>query len=423
MAESQKLSSFEGLRGIAAIVVVLAHLRLTFYARSSEWISDRLSSLPHAMARPLQAFIEGLYNGTFAVWLFWIMSGFVLSLQFFVRAQKPSAGDAHDYLEDAFLRRYPRLLIPVCASVAFAYLLHSFNLMHNASMAGIVDDPTGWVASWYTFSSSAVGAAKSAVWESFFAYNPSTTYNGVLWTMQREFYGSLFLFAFLALLGRRNSRYLAYPLVGVTIASLRLHWLNAFIAGIMLCDFYANRLQFRSSLRFLPARLVHSVCASRPLAGVLWSLIFVGVGLPDYLGISYLLLGVAAVGLTLVSNATQRFLSSRLPMFLGKISFGVYLVHQPVLLSFSCWAYLAAVQSVSRASAALLVSAMTCVLSILLGWGLYLIADRPGIRISRWLSRRTIEVSKNAFVRADDVVALPFPNRRQSNAVGRRRAA
>src|SRR5205085_3342651 len=85
MTQSRKLASFEGLRGIAAFVVVLNHLRLTFYARSSDWIAAELNPLPSLVARPLRAFIEGFYNGTFAVWLFWIMSGFVLSMQFFLR--------------------------------------------------------------------------------------------------------------------------------------------------------------------------------------------------------------------------------------------------------------------------------------------------------------------------------------------------
>ena len=132
MNQSHKLPALEGLRGIAAFIVVIWHLHLAFFANSFEDIRLHLAHIPHFPALVLQAVIEGLQNGSFAVWLFWIMSGFVLSLQFFLRAHQSPLAAAHDYLEEAFLRRYPRLLVPVLASVCFAYLLLRCNLMRTS---------------------------------------------------------------------------------------------------------------------------------------------------------------------------------------------------------------------------------------------------------------------------------------------------
>src|SRR5579871_636494 len=145
MDRSHKLPSFEGLRGIAALIVVIHHLRLTFYATSYSDMRAHLAFLPYAVARPLVAAAEGLYNGTFAVWLFWIMSAFVLSLQFFLRAHETPPTRAHNYLEDAFLRRYPRLLLPVLASVCLAYTVQSLGLMHNLALAHALGESyEGW---------------------------------------------------------------------------------------------------------------------------------------------------------------------------------------------------------------------------------------------------------------------------------------
>ena len=387
MGRSHKFPSFEGLRGIAAFIVVIHHLRLTFYATSSSDLRAHLAFLPYVVARPLLAAAEGLYNGTFAVWLFWIMSGFVLSLQFFLRANETPPTRAHDYLEDAFLRRYPRLLLPVLASVGFAYVLLSLGLMHNVSLAHTLGESyEGWLGKWYKFSPSAIGAIKSAVWQSFFSYDDTRSYNNVLWTMEPEFYGSLFLFAFLSLLGYRRSRFFLYPLIALVDFHFGLHWLNAFVAGIALCDLFINRHVLSAVQQVSSSPVLHIIRRSRLVAAILWSMIIVCVGLQNYHGVSYLLIGVFAVGLTLLSTPTQRLLSSSFPVFLGRISFGLYLIHIPIICSFSCWAYLATFTSLGAAAAALSVSAVTCVVSVILGYALYLIADRPGLRLSRGLS-------------------------------------
>ncbi|MDR3406606.1 MAG: acyltransferase [Chthoniobacter sp.] len=393
--QSHRFAPFEGLRGLAAVMVVLWHLRWTFWATSTKDMAHSFAAtMPHFLWRPLLAIIEGLHNGTFAVFLFWIMSAFVLSLQFFRRAHEGTTR-AHDYLEDAFLRRYVRLLVPVFASVVFAYALHAAHLMRNADLAHVLGEPyaSGWLARWYAFSPSLFGALKSAVWDTFFAYDPASTYNNVLWTMEMEFYGSLFLFAFLGVLGHRRSRFWLYPLIAWASAELGLDWLNAFVAGIALCDLFVNggKLSWLQALRHQPfCRLL----LNGYVAIVLWLALFFAVGLPELSNPAFLALGIAAVAFTLLSKGTQRFLASAIPLFLGRISFGLYLIHIPIVCSFSCWAYLATYARLGHVGAALLSATATFVLSIAGGYLLYVVADRPGIRLSRVLSARIMNSPK-----------------------------
>lgn len=384
LSNSHKLPALEGLRGIAALIVVIHHLRLTFFCNSSAEISLHLSFMPHVPARLFRATIEGLYNGTFAVWLFWVMSGFVLSLQFFLRSSQKSSTAAHDYLEEAFLRRYLRLLLPVLVSVLFAYLLLRFNLMFNQSMAEILGKPesVAWIKNWYTFPASVLDAFKSAVWQCFFSYDQSQSYNNVLWTMEPELYGSIFLFSFLALLGHRSSRFLGYPLFAIVSYKLGIGWLVAFIGGIALCDLFTNRTQLPLSRYSSQLSVFRRICNHPWLAISFWALVVTAAGFPNYY-LSYVALAMGAIVMTLVSKTSQHVLTSHISIFLGRISFGLYLIHVPVICSFSCGAYLTLYKSLGHTSAALLVSAATVVISIILGYVFHLFVDLPAVRWSR----------------------------------------
>jgi peptidoglycan/LPS O-acetylase OafA/YrhL len=394
MNQSKKLLSLEGLRGLGAFVVVIAHIRPTFYMSSSEEILAVLSKfLPYAVARLLLAAVDGLCNGSFAVWIFWIMSAFVLSSQYFFHAKNASLTQAHDYLEDACLRRYPRLLLPVLASVIFAYLILSLGLMYNLRLAQALGTGS-WMVIYYTFSPNLLDAIGSAVWQSFFAFDSSSTYNYVLWTMEKEFYGSLFLFAFLSVFGHRESRFFAYLFAALVILALRIQWLNAFVFGIALCDFYVNRSKDLFEDFHLRWPRFYFACNSKLIAALLWLVIFICVGFKNKGGVTYLLIGAIAVTAALVSTPTQRVLSSPIAVFMGKISFGLYLIHFPIICSFSSWAYLAIAPMLGASAAALLVSMASCAVSIVAGFLLYLCADRPAINLSRKLSSRIMRMPK-----------------------------
>jgi peptidoglycan/LPS O-acetylase OafA/YrhL len=384
----KKLPALEGLRGIAAVVVVIYHLRLTFFAESSQNIRSFLGCMPPIPANFFRAFFEGLYNGTFAVWLFWIMSGFVLSFQFFKRVLLIPPTAAHDYLEEALLRRYPRLLLPVFTSVVVAYLLCHFHLMRNVDFAHALANPAAgkWIRLFYNFHESAFGAFKSATWNCFFSYDAAPSYNCVLWTMEPEFFGSLFLFSFLALLGHRSSRFIAYPLAAIACTLLQLYWLIAFLGGIALCDLFVNRDNLFLIQKNRCWTVFKNACNNTGINVVFWLLVIAGAGFPNYRGVSYILLGLLAVQMTLLSRPTQHLLSSPVPMFLGRISFGIYLIHFPIICSFSCAAYLALFKSFGHTITALLVSVMTLGMSVVAGYLLYLVADKPAIRWSRHLA-------------------------------------
>src|SRR4051794_11019896 len=96
-----KILSLESIRGLAALAVVFCHCVNGFYP-----------TLRKAAAPPGTQLWQ---NGEFAVRLFFVLSGFVLSLSYF---RQPSLVT----LRSAAVRRYFRLLLPIAGSVLLAYL-------------------------------------------------------------------------------------------------------------------------------------------------------------------------------------------------------------------------------------------------------------------------------------------------------------
>ena len=114
-----KILALEGVRGIAAMIVVFSHLRNMFLVDSDTQLLNVLSAWPDAMAKATVLVVEGLLDGAFSVWTFWVLSGFVLSHKYFKHIQREQLQAARIVLVDAAIRRYPRLLIPVLLSVLF----------------------------------------------------------------------------------------------------------------------------------------------------------------------------------------------------------------------------------------------------------------------------------------------------------------
>ena len=112
--EGGKLSSLEGLRGIASFIVVIDHYILAFFPAM-------FFPLKYAFHYPIEKVIAStplsiLYNGDLAVVIFFVLSGFVLSFKFFQKPDKEIA-------ISSFIKRYPRLTIPVIFSCFVGYLM------------------------------------------------------------------------------------------------------------------------------------------------------------------------------------------------------------------------------------------------------------------------------------------------------------
>ena len=109
-----RLLHLESIRGLAALAVVLFHAVFAFFPAlrltNPAGLQDQSLAVRVIAHSPLTVF----FSGPFAVVVFFVLSGFVLSHSFFLRPN-------FTVLISAAVRRYFRLAIPVTASTLFAY--------------------------------------------------------------------------------------------------------------------------------------------------------------------------------------------------------------------------------------------------------------------------------------------------------------
>jgi len=93
--------------------------------------------------------------------------------------------------------------------------------------------------------------------------------------------------------------------------------------------------------------------------------------------------------LALVSSPMKRVLGSWLPLYLGSISVGIYLVHMPLLLSLGCHSFLAIQNYLGRDTHASkwLASLLVCIATILFGHLYSRVFDAFAVKTSRNIGR------------------------------------
>lgn len=370
MGMKEKVSYLDGLRGVAALVVVLTHYKLMLYPRYPDVRFQQLGAMQHA---PYEFLLEKLplmilfTGGNLAVLIFFVHSGFVLSYKF---AQN---GDYRVLLSMA-ARRVFRLGIPVAAAVFFAYGIARCGLMRNVELAP-VSGSQWWLGIFYTFHPSLTTALPDAL--GGVILRGETRYNGVFWTMAVELICSYLLFCALPLLVRCN-RYLLLGLLAalfvatpsLPVMSIFAQYVVYFLAGIVFCIFFVHTDLFAVKIpqmldRFRWVRpcllllaiipwlymstiqwAIRAVFGQKPIVGAVSAapvarlLSWLTVGQQYQRGWLEIGSSLLIVALVLTHRPTQRWLNTRALQHLGRLSFSVYLVHLPILASFSSWLFL-----------------------------------------------------------------------------------
>jgi len=329
----KRFDELEGIRGVAAIVVVIDHFLYSFYALAIAGATlvgtQHIRFENHLYGNPIMVFA----SGTFAVAIFFILSGFVLSIGFF------STGDM-DVVRKLAAKRYLRLMIPAVVSVLLCYLLLTFfgqdKLRAVAAITG-----SNWLAGIWVFSPNLLEAIKSGVVDIFFV--SGNKYNGVLWTMMFEFFGSFLIFGFLAIFGKTKNRFFLYiPLLVVFINT----WFLPFVIGMVMADLYAQGKLKAKNIKWPIVTLLVAIAlflGAYPIlspVGTIYQYLTVP-GIDINWQMLWLTIGsTALVGIVLCVEQVGSFFASPKVAFLGKYTFSLYLVHLVVLFTFTMAAFL-----------------------------------------------------------------------------------
>jgi peptidoglycan/LPS O-acetylase OafA/YrhL len=281
----------DGLRGWAAVVVLLHHLFV-----------DGLPANSLMADRALWAKVFFL-NGTLAVSVFFVISGFSLSIRYL------ETGDGRA-LGRIAAGRYLRLALPIMAICALTYALLASGLIPPAAQRpSPLDQFLG-------FTPSIEGLLSFSLLKVFVAYSGAESYDPPLWTMTYEFFGSFAVFALIACL--RPSR-LRTVMLGVLFVALTLlqTYFALFVAGILIADLFP---------------LIGASTAANRAGAVLCGAGVLLILLPHTWFAAVYIAGATCLTAGAVFCApVRRFFESRLSNFLGWISFPLYLVQAAVI--------------------------------------------------------------------------------------------
>jgi len=304
------------LRGIAALIVVFEHISALLPV--GNWTVGRglTGSFTTSLANiPFR-------SGAFAVYVFFVISGVVIA-QAAINKPWPLS----------LVSRYLRLTIPMLAASLMAWLLLRNFPYAMPTIRQFKDNH--WTSEDYqTGPASFLDAISEPIFRVYRSAAP--TLNPVLWTMRMEMFGSLAILSFYRFVPARMR------LAGAILIALALamsgHWRYlAFPLGAAIFEINAR-----------------NPIGWRPAFG-LWA-IFLGLGLDVVGGMPQMhgsdlsmsrffgvpvdltsLIYTAGAALTVVgvmaNTDSKRILEMRIPQFLGRISYCLYLTHMPLLFT------------------------------------------------------------------------------------------
>lgn len=332
----RRIRSLDGLRGVAAVIVVIHHSLLVRPALANGYSSN------YAAAPPIRSVdwwmihspLHLAWAGGEAVLVFFVLSGVVLTLPFIERRSADN-----DHWNSYYPRRMARLYPPVWGALAFAVLL-------IVVVRGVSGDNASW---WVVDQRGSIGPGRIAS-DALLVGSPGNVIS-VLWSLKWEVVFSLVLPGFIV--GARVSRNLpgfgvAVVLVGLVVVgavtqSPELVYLPVFGLGVLLT-------QHRSAVERTCGRMNGWKWMAFGLGGNVlllnrWFLTAVPAIDEDLRTprAVWLTVAPASIGAAMVvvlawhCRPIVRLLETQSSQWMGHRSYSLYLVHIPIVIAAAAW--------------------------------------------------------------------------------------
>lgn len=367
-----KLHSAESLRGLACIAVVFSHLLGTFYPQLHSFYESELPKFELAETIYNSPFTF-LYSGTGAVFIFFVLSGYVLTL---------SSLKSTDYFKRfkvSIVKRYPRLAIPALFSCLLMYLCLQVNVdvSHTAEAFQKTKIEPNFFDAIYN---GTIGAFASG----------DQRYNRALWTMRIELIGSFIIYIACLLQYKSILRHIFIALIVLVSIKIPEQIQLGFYSFIIGHYFYFFQKKIPEILSIIIFILGLYFCGAHNTSAS-YSLFSNILGEKTYEYLNFLG-GILVVFSVLKSKIIDDFLDKKILIWLGKISFAIYLVHLSLIyiICVPLFNYLLS-NNFTFVSASLIASVITfaCVLIFSSIYSKYI--DDLSIRLSNKLSKILIK--------------------------------
>ncbi len=380
MKQAQKLDFVDGLKVLSCLTIFNFHFINFFYC-------GFYSLLPaDFQTQFVEAFVGStplnlIMGGKFGVRMFMTISGFFVGYRFFTTGDKSS-------LSAGVVKKYFRLVFPIITANIAIFAMMKLGLFLNDEASAIIGSQV-FVGNYNQFEPGLLAAVWEAVWGCF--ATGANHYNGPLWFIYYEFFGTILVAALLSLLGNSKARYVAYA-IGCILA-IRSDFLP-FILGAVVCD-----------LTYRPPMWLSKLSEKKWL---MWLLLLFGVALGSYPPIGetqrlvgsiyemippkviiYYIIGASCVLYAVLHlKATQKVLGSRAITWLNTYSYGFYLTHFLVLCTFSCGFYLALYEHVNYHVLAVLNYILSFGLTVFISFLIHKFVEIPGMKLANGIAKK-----------------------------------
>ncbi|KAI1740674.1 acyltransferase family-domain-containing protein [Xylaria scruposa] len=377
--ERRPTAWLDGLRGVAALFVVMHHMSLLWFSWDihngwTNW-NDHLIQLP---------IIRLVVSGRANVMIFFVISGYALSLRPLSLIRKDQHSKMYQALASSIFRRHPRLFIPAIVICSPAPVIAYLGGYSEEGMPGAAIKPMRpprFDSIWRQF-----GHYIQTIMTLSDVYTPSGSiawvYSDSLWTLPIEFRSSLVVFTMLLALSRCTTR--ARVVITSCIAFYSFWYFRwgelLFVGGMLVVEstlrsrrsagryvsgvdetnigFRVRRnkslwsapmgIQALRRLGCIIAFLTTLFILSMPEQdrgaansfGFTTLVELIPARFHDAGAADYFWKPIAAIFLVLVidnSQFLQRIFTTGLAQYLGRISFALYLVHMLILHSLGYW--------------------------------------------------------------------------------------
>lgn len=339
----------DAIKGISCLIVFFNHFYLTFFYNSA--VVNKILDIP-----PLRI----LVNGKFAVCLFLMISAYVICIPVY---QKNDLGQ----IRKTAFKRYFRLALPVFFASLLSLILSHTVGYYNSQVGELTDN--SWPLKYFTQDLTISGLIKSSfmgvLWQG------DGTFNGPFWMLGIMFTGTFFvlIIAIITSGEKTKSTYVFAVLGFLLLVYLNVNvYFGCFILGTFLAylrcrtDFFEKWKQ-KKCCTFISIMLLIASLLIPAEKGKLIEFFQKFEGLPAFFSdkiffyqIAGFMLLFALMGMTKI----REFLNeNKLLNWISQISFSVYLLHWPIICSFSCWFYMLLKDNMTRT-----IKVVLCVLTI-----------------------------------------------------------
>lgn len=319
-----------------------------------------------------------LINGHAAVTFFFVLSGFVLSYSYF---RKGSATG----LVGSIIKRWPRLFPIALISTIVSWLLIKYGLYSYSETAAITNSQ--WMARFAHAGGDFINSTfTDAFMQGFFFtfFRGDENLNTSLWTMHYEFIGSLMVFALIPVLNGLRGR---LALIVFLILMFACFYISVYMcAFVMGCFLSFCRCQITNYKSILPT---NKTVLTISLFFVLLAFGYTepGRGFYSFMQISdagmmksirimlHSLAAVILIEIILNYETVYSLFNSTVGRFLGRCSFALYVIHVPLIFSFSCFVFLSLLDLIGYRVTVLFTFIVSTLLLFLVSWVMTLVDE------------------------------------------------